>query len=102
MAKEYIEREAVLKTPPFTKCVGDLSEYSEGYLDCVQDACEAVRKIPAADVEPVRHGYWNRKYKSGMIVNDGYVSSCCDMWNERQSDFCPYCGADMRGVVANE
>jgi hypothetical protein len=46
-------------------------------------------------VAEVCHGEWNRKYKSGNEVSVGWVSSCCDMWNERKSDFCPYCGAQM-------
>ena len=48
--KEYIERGAVLKTPPFTKYGGDSSEYAEGYLDCIEEARNAVNDAPAADV----------------------------------------------------
>lgn len=42
-----------------------------------------------------RHGRWGKVYKSGVTVTDGYVSSCCDMWNERKSSYCPHCGAVM-------
>ena len=48
--KEYIERGALLKTPPFTKYGGYPSEYVEGYLDCAEEARKAVNDAPAADV----------------------------------------------------
>ena len=55
----------------------------------------AILKIQAADVAPVRHGHWGKVYKSKVTVLDGYVSSCCDMWNERRTNYCPNCGAKM-------
>ena len=51
--------------------------------------------IPAADVAPVRHGRWLKHYRSGTTVREGFISSCCDMWNERKSNYCPNCGAKM-------
>lgn len=53
---------------------------------------------PTADVAKARYGEWLKHYRSGTTVSDGYVSSCCDMWNERKSLYCPYCGARMDGV----
>lgn len=53
--------------------------------------------IPAADVAPVVHGQWVTHYRSGTTVAEGYVSTCCDMWNNRKSDYCPNCGARMDG-----
>lgn len=47
------------------------------------------------EVSEVRHGKWNASYKSGNKVNSGAVSSCCDMWNQYMTDYCPYCGAIM-------
>lgn len=49
--------------------------------------------LPPADVVKVKHGYWCDKYKSGVVVKQGVVSSCCDMWNEHRTKYCPYCGA---------
>ena len=97
--KEYIERETILKTPPFTKCVSDLSEYAEGYLDCVEDACEAVKKTPAADVAPVVHGEW-RPETDEEEPNPMFklvVCSCCDSKANHTYNFCPNCGAHMDG-----
>lgn len=49
------------------------------------------------DMQEVKHGEWQKHYKSGTTVSDGFVSSCCDMWNERKAPYCPNCGAKMDG-----
>ena len=89
--KEYIEREAILKTPPFTKCAGDLSEYAEGYLDCVEDACEAVKKTPTADVSPVIHGIWRIETdeEEPNFMFKLVVCSCCGLTANHTYNFCP-------------
>ena len=100
--KEYIERDALLKTSPFTKCGGELSEYAEGYLDCVEDACKAVREAPAADVVPVVHCK-DCQYKSEWIKN-GYGEYFCrksGLWNLSDVCFC-HCGTRMDGGKENE
>lgn len=83
---EYIEREALvhrLKSP---------------YLfNITQRIFDIISEIPAADVAPVVHGRWVTHYRSGTPVAEGYVSTCCDMWNNRKSDYCPNCGAKMDG-----
>lgn len=58
--------------------------------------------IPAADVAPVVLGRWMRHYRSGVTVAEGCVSSCCDMWNERETHYCPNCGAKMDGGAGDE
>ena len=45
----------------------------------------------------VVHGRWVTHYQSGTTVAEGYVSTCCDMWNNRKSNYCPRCGAKMDG-----
>lgn len=40
-------------------------------------------------------GNWKRQYRSGTKVSSGFVSSCCDMWSQRASRFCPDCGRMM-------
>ena len=96
--KEYIEREALLKTPPFTKCVSDFSEYSEGYLDCVQDMCKTVREAPAADVAPIIHAHWEWR----EFYGEPGLMLCCSKCRETEGanmrfEYCPHCGAMMRG-----
>ena len=50
----------------------------------------------------VVHGRWVTHYRSGTPVAEGYVSTCCDMWNNRKSDYCPNCGAKMDGGADHE
>lgn len=50
----------------------------------------------------VVHGRWVTHYRSGTPVAEGYVSTCCDMWNNRKSDYCPSCGAKMDGGDSDE
>ena len=66
---------------------------------CEPADCDWLRMLEedAADVAPVVHGRWVTHYRSGTIVAEGYVSTCCDMWNNRKSDYCPNCGARMDG-----
>lgn len=56
-----------------------------------------IEKAPTVDAVPVVHGRWVTHYRSGTTVAEGYVSTCCDMWNNRKSDYCPNCGAKMDG-----
>lgn len=53
-----------------------------------------ISSIPAADVEPVRHGHWED-------VGGGYVacSECGEehSWVSYRPDLCPDCGAKMDG-----
>lgn len=57
-----------------------------------------LEKAPTVDAVPVVHGRWVTHYRSGTTVAEGYVSTCCDMWNNRKSNFCPNCGARMDGA----
>ena len=79
-----------------------------GILDIVD--IEAVfENLPPADVQPVRHGHWIIKDNPGT----GWYSVTCSECGEDVTsvapvigffpnarvtwDFCPNCGADMRG-----
>lgn len=69
----------------------------EGRQVCIVCGLKTNYKQSTADVVEVRHGQWQKHYKSGTTVSDGFVSSCCDMWNERETPYCPHCGAKMDG-----
>ena len=98
--KEYIEREALLKVPPFTKCAGAIDDYVEGYLDCVEDATEAINKMPTADVVEVRHGEWVEHFAFDCwhydcpFCDDGYATKERDKY---KPNYCHNCGAKMDG-----
>lgn len=59
------------------------------------DARQIIMNAPTINVPAMKHAKWNSKYKSGETVTKGFVSSCCDMWNERKTNYCPHCGAKM-------
>ncbi len=86
---EYIEREAAIRRLSLGVFIGE-------------DPVEFVKKVPAADVEPVRHGKW---IHDGNCVHDGTVSllsdwcHCSECEHRESFDFktpyCPNCGAKM-------
>lgn len=86
---DYIKREAVL-------------------MKLMQDRCSAknlqsISDVPAADVAPVVHSYWEHK-----IANDGEKIGICHnckypvSWFWEQTKYCPHCGAKMDGGADNE
>lgn len=60
---------------------------------------DRLEKLAEADKDRrlVVHGRWVTHYRSGTPAAEGYVSTCCDMWNKRKSPYCPHCGAKMDG-----
>ena len=66
------------------------------YELCVSCA-HKLRKWFNVEENDVVHGRWVTHYRSGTPVAEGYVSTCCDMWNNRKSNYCPHCGAIMDG-----
>lgn len=61
--------------------------------------CRAVENQPCVECNHfslVVRGRWNKEYRSGVTVAEGFVSSCCDIWNERAAEYCPCCGARMK------
>ena len=98
MAEKYVSVSALrelLSIPPDGDC--EKCEHHVWY-GCYNDelvrACEAIDDATEADVRPVVRGEW-------IICSDGYYPYCSVCKNEPQgmvmTDFCPNCGADMRG-----
>ena len=61
---------------------------------------DAVRRIPAADVIPIKHGKWIEEIDPWDRQRIGKCSECgqkyCDFM---YFHFCPNCGANMREVI---
>ena len=60
-----------------------------------------IAKMPAADVVEVRHGAWDEnKYPFCNVCQDCrlIIDRTCIKRNSGKLNFCPNCGADMRGV----
>ena len=99
---DYIRREAVVDYI----CVesGGFS-YIEMIIEDIVDGIEA---IPAADVKPVVHSEWLQgpswSEGFGMGESYGFYWDCLKChkrvrggYDKCDYDFCPTCGADMRG-----
>ena len=83
MAKEYIERQTLLHTIR--------------WASSAEEAVMSVRRIPAADVTPVRHGRWRWiTYDANPKIGNWHCTYCNRIPKSFQKeDFCPNCGAEM-------
>jgi hypothetical protein len=86
--KEYIEREAALAV--FHDWI---DQYGDVHTADEIPEYEAIENLPAADVEPVRHGEWVYNSPEDNIP---YCSECL-MPQDSECNFCPSCGAKMDG-----
>ena len=59
-----------------------------------------VEDMPTADVVEVVRGYWivhrNAEISHGRLITN-YECSICRTWSRYHSNYCPDCGAYMRG-----
>lgn len=66
-----------------------------------------IEHAPTIDAVPVRHGEWYGEadgYADGELVYDMWYCPFCgkrfEEWDEKPNwNYCPNCGADMRGVT---
>ena len=87
MAKEYIEREAVIKAimsePPD-------AHYPQWYVD-------KIKSIPAADVVEARHERWEKHGSKWQCTGCKVLMSIDGTPQENLLYYCPNCGAKMDG-----
>ena len=88
--KEYIERESTYNDMLYEMC-------GTGYQS---RALSVINYAPAADVAPVKHGYWEELDEEGCYS----CSACGNPWiiidgtpQDNEMYFCPNCGAKMDG-----
>jgi rubrerythrin len=73
------------------------------YVETIEAMIDVVGAVEAADVQPVKRGKWNIKdnrFHSNIIMNYAECSCCghtCSTTESEHNNFCPNCGADMRG-----
>ena len=88
---EYIDREAA------GDAVKDIYYDTPGINLTAEKFEEAINGIPAADVAQVVHGRW----ETNSDRPDSLICSICkcgfDMWKHDPHNYCPNCGAYMRG-----
>ena len=85
MTDEYIRRQDMI----------DL--WDKYHATIAVDAIEydmRLKRLPSADVVPVRHGKWTHKPDVYGVV---YCSECNYELHANSTSFCPNCGAKMDG-----
>ncbi len=85
---DYIERDKMLAK--FIEGDGD-DEFTEGYNFAVNEYREKIQAMPAADVQPVKHGHWKKR----MSTPDSIKCSVCGNNHGYDTRYCPHCGAKM-------
>ena len=106
---DYIDREALIKSLGITN-IKDCKEcdWGDGRGFCKRDggfadACYQIEELPSADVRENVRGEWiesnDEMYGSGCwkCSNCGYGYSYEAYFEVNDFNFCPNCGADMRG-----
>ena len=90
---EYIEKAELIKKLCF--------ETAEWYYS---PTIKTIKEFPAADVQPVKRGKWIAENRDNRGYADCYTCSHCKSYvytytlmKDCEFDFCPNCGADMRG-----
>lgn len=98
--KEYIDKDLIIQKLELRLAVTKLCDdnaYKKGQLDARTEDIENIKYIPAADVEPVRHGEWKLlKDGNGICSQCGHWQTkvwCCD----NSQRYCGVCGARMDG-----
>lgn len=90
---DYIDRQEVIETVAF---------YRED-PDGIDHALQSIKSIPAADVQPVKHGEWTAE---GNDEYGNYWDECTACRNavffppsvKNDYKYCPHCGAVMDGA----
>ena len=99
---EYISRDVALRQLNATCLATDCDNYNG--VRCracaYADAMDFIEAIPAADVQPVKHGRWiDHKKFERKNCNVCIECSVCNTWFGHdcipKTKFCPNCGARM-------
>lgn len=94
MAKEYIERKALMHDIMRTVIVSEKKKgYTNPELEGISKVIDRIKAQPTADVQEVRHGKWRK-------VQNYALCTCCKHevnWgnDDYLSPYCPNCGTKM-------
>lgn len=95
---EYIDRAAALLA--ITEEEKNYDFDTRDVLSGLYIAGSAVESVPAADVEPVRHGRWEKgdQFPGWLCCSDCRDAFVLPEWvNRNKWEYCPNCGAKMDG-----
>ena len=87
----YIDADVVIKHIEEYWEMVKLGKPSRGMTAVIQNIKTIINSLPTVDAEPVRHGKWK--------VTPVYIkcSECGESFMLIPQNYCPNCGADMRG-----
>ena len=98
---DYIDRQAALDA---------LDKLSLGETDAIKlffRMNDYLKRMPSADVQPVRHGNWEERKVSDKNCIDEWQTACCSVCHKYHTtpymyyfdnyNYCPNCGARMDG-----
>lgn len=100
---DYISREAAIEkirvAAGCAECAGSSSALCVCNVCDVYNAIRLIKSLPAADVEPVRHGAWYPRFEDWRQQQEGNKCSVCGFeyygTGIRSFHYCPNCGAKM-------
>lgn len=94
---EYIERkkleEAFDNADPDV-CESDLDGHSDWGFGR-ENVRDVLRRVPAADVAPVVHGWWNADETCSLCGEKSTEGLDATKWDYWFPNYCPNCGAKM-------
>lgn len=101
---EYISREAAIdKMRSLKSRFRAKNDWDSGYDTAIAEAFEHIKRVPVADVQPVKHGHWEEEdtmpYDNFVVcsecgMNLSYQNYTKEEWQE-SFRYCPCCGARM-------
>lgn len=102
---EYIEKHKAVNL--LTSLENEFQQFKpfKGFENAMyRKLCEteiAIGKLPAADVVPVVHGWWNADETCSLCGEKSTEGLDATKWNYWLPNYCPNCGAKMDGGVDN-
>ena len=97
---DYLSREEILRAFGNLTVKNPDDKYQHGMQDAIDCLIpEVINGMEVADVQPVKRGRWV------TVRVDGDSETICNNCYENtimRTDFCPHCGADMRGADATK
>ena len=93
---EYISKEALQDKLNHKKAGPATKRYTEGWNDAILMVKSMIHSEKAADVIPVRHGWWLPTTKWWQGGSAWKQCSECGILHCGKSLYCPNCGAKMK------
>ena len=95
---EYISKQEAVKEIK-SRIVAENDRWDSGYNTAMAEIMLLlIKHIPAADVQPVKHGRWIENSDPGQNINEHYMCSVCGstFHNWANDNYCPNCGSKNR------